>query len=138
MSGYVSIDLRRAVEDRSGACCEYCRLSQSDSAFRFHIEHIIAEKHGGKTILENLALSCPTCNAYKGSDISSIDWGFTNQVHPLFNPRTQIWLDHFTIKNVEIHPLTPVARVTVFLLRLNAPSRLEERIILKKLKRYPC
>jgi hypothetical protein len=37
------------------------------------VDHIIAEKHGGQTLAENLALSCSLCNQAKGSDIASID-----------------------------------------------------------------
>jgi 5-methylcytosine-specific restriction endonuclease McrA len=37
------------------------------------MEHIIAEKHGGTTFLENLALACPYCNRAKGTDLGSID-----------------------------------------------------------------
>jgi len=71
---YISPQLRRAVTERAGDCCEYCRISQSDQFFVFEIDHIIAEKHGGQTLSENLCLSCPDCNAFKGSDIASIDW----------------------------------------------------------------
>src|SRR5579883_3140247 len=35
--------------------------------------HAIAQKHGGPTEAENLALSCALCNKNKGSDIASLD-----------------------------------------------------------------
>jgi hypothetical protein len=44
---YISPQLRRAVIERAGNCCEYCRISQDDQFFAFEIDHIIAEKHGG-------------------------------------------------------------------------------------------
>jgi len=37
-----------------------------------------------------------------------------------------------------VEPLTPEGRVTVFLLRLNAPERVAERELLIGLNRYPC
>ena len=37
------------------------------------MEHIIAEKHDGITESGNLALSCPCCNRFKGTDLGSID-----------------------------------------------------------------
>jgi 5-methylcytosine-specific restriction endonuclease McrA len=37
------------------------------------IEHIIAEKHGGATQEANLALTCPDCNRFKGTDLGSLD-----------------------------------------------------------------
>jgi len=53
---YIPIRLRETVIERAGGCCEYCRVSQEFSDVRFHIEHIIAIAHGGKTIENNLAL----------------------------------------------------------------------------------
>ncbi|WP_408103981.1 HNH endonuclease [Tolypothrix campylonemoides] len=32
----------------------------------------MAVKHGGETTAENLALSCLSCNRYKGSDFATI------------------------------------------------------------------
>ena len=70
---YVSAELRRQVIEAASNCCEYCRLSQDDYPFSFHMEHVISEKHGGETTFENLALSCPTCNLFKGSGIAGAD-----------------------------------------------------------------
>ncbi len=134
---YIDAALRRLVIERAGNCCEYCLLDQADSPFSFHIEHIIAEKHGGKTEADNLCLSCPECNAFKGSDIGSID-PETGLLTPLFHPRQQQWNEHFRLNDSQIEPLTPEGRVTVFLLRLNDEERLAERVLLLQLKRYPC
>src|SRR4051812_28382155 len=92
---HVPVALRRAVIVRAGNCCEYCRLSQADYPFAFHSEHIIAEKHRGQTVLDNLALSCPDCNTFKGSNLTSIDWDETGEITPLYSPRSHRWLDHF-------------------------------------------
>ena len=65
---------RRAVWERAGRRCEYCRLHQDHLPFTtFHIEHVIARKHGGTGDLANLALACDRCNACKGSDLTGID-----------------------------------------------------------------
>ena len=50
------------ARQRAGNRCEYCRLLQEHSALRFHIEHIVAQQHGGTDDPENLALACPECN----------------------------------------------------------------------------
>jgi hypothetical protein len=50
---------RRFVVARAGGACEYCRLLQDASGVTFHIEHVVPSSLGGKTILANLALSCP-------------------------------------------------------------------------------
>lgn len=90
------------------------------------MDHIVAEKHGGKTEAENLANSCILCNQRKGSDLASID-PETGAVVPLFHPRRDSWADHFRLMGGRIEPLTPAGRVTVTLLRLNDPERIEER-----------
>lgn len=92
----------------------------------FEMEHIISEKHAGTTEEDNLALACPYCNRSKGTDLGSID-PETGQLTPFFNPRTQIWNDHFRLDGAEIVPLTPEGRVTVAILQFNHPERVEER-----------
>jgi hypothetical protein len=115
---YVSAALRRLVIQRSGGKCEYCLYPQQASLFSFEIEHIIAEKHDGVTESENLALSCPTCNRFKGSDIGSID-PETRQLTPLFHPRTQHWWEHFCLESALIIPQTAEGRVTAKILQFN-------------------
>lgn len=134
---YVNATLRRQVTERARNCCEYCLVSEDDENVSFHIEHIIAEKHGGKTTANNLCLSCPACNLYKGTDLASIDWE-TELITPLFNPRKQKWLDHFQLNGIVIEPRTPEGRVTVFLLKLNQSERLAERHLWVQLGSYPC
>ncbi len=132
---YISVELRRVVRERASNCCEYCLRSQDDRRLPYHIEHILPEQHGGATTLDNLALSCPDCNAYKGPNIGSYD---NNQFAPFYNPRTQSWRDHFTLNGESIQPLTPEGRVTVRLLQLNQAEYLLERKSLILLNRYPC
>lgn len=84
----ISADLRHKVIERAENCCEYCLLSQEDYLFPYHIDHIVAEKHAGKTQLDNLCLSCPVCNTFKGSDLGSLDPA-TGEFSYLYNPRKQ-------------------------------------------------
>jgi hypothetical protein len=99
------------------------------------MEHVIAEKHGGRTEADNLALACPYCNRAKGSDIGSID-PVTSELTPLFNPRTQLWNEHFVLEGSGIVPLTSVGRVTVAILQMNDPERTLERARLIRSGRY--
>lgn len=141
MSGtYISPQLRRAVIKRAGDCCEYCRISQADQFFAFEIDHIIAEKHGGQTLIENLCLSCPDCNTFKGSDIASIDWEAGETLTRLYNPRQDAWDAHFRIDVAtgRIEAQTAVGRVTAYLLRLNDRDRMTDRKLLIDAGRYPC
>lgn len=134
---YISAEIRRQVTGKAGNCCEYCRLSQEDNTFSFQVDHIIAEKHGGATELDNLSWSCPDCNGYKGSDIGSIDPD-TGRLTSLYNPRQQEWNEHFRLDGPIIEPLTPEGRVTVRLLKLNRSEQVNERRGLIKFGRYPC
>jgi 5-methylcytosine-specific restriction endonuclease McrA len=135
MSTYVPASLRRQVIERAGDRCEYCRFPQKATLLAFEMEHIIAEKHGGITSLENLALSCPYCNRAKGTDLGSID-PETNQLVPFFNPRTQSWQEHFALTGAVIMPLTAEGRVTVLILQFNHPDRLQERERLLAIGQY--
>ena len=82
---YVPVALRRIVRTRSGERCEYCLIPEALTLAPHWVDHIVAEKHGGKTEEDNLALSCVLCNQHKGSDLTSID-PESGQITPLFHP----------------------------------------------------
>jgi hypothetical protein len=46
---YVPAALRRLVRERAGDRCEYCLIPESASFAPHWIDHVVAEKHGGKT-----------------------------------------------------------------------------------------
>jgi hypothetical protein len=123
---HIPAALRRLVRERAADRCEYCLILESVTFAPHCIDHILAEKHGGKTEAENLANSCILCNQRKGSDLSSIDYE-TGQVVTLFHPRRDRWKDHFRPVGALIEPLTPTGRATERLLQLNHPDRVEER-----------
>lgn len=134
---HIPAALRRVVIERAGNCCEYCRLSQDDNYFTFHVDHIISKKHDGDTTRDNLCLSCPSCNIAKGSDIAGAD-PTTGDATFLYHPRQQQWIDHFELRGSMIHGKTAAGRLTVQLLRLNSKERITERDGLIELGRYPC
>lgn len=136
MSTRPSARQRRQVYLRAAGRCEYCLVHQNDSYAPHQIDHVIAEKHGGTTILSNLALSCVLCNRRKGSDISSVD-PETRQVAPLYNPRTELWSHHFSLEGLRVVGKTPEGRATVALLQLNRVKRQLERQALMAARRYP-
>ena len=126
---YISVALRKQVYDRANGCCEYCLIPDIASFLPHEIDHIIAEKHDGRTESENLALSCTLCNKHKGSDLASID-PETKKIVPLYHPRQNLWHEHFCLSDGEFLPLTAIGRVTIRLLQLNRPNRVEERQVL--------
>ena len=103
-----------------------CKDQQELTASTHQVDHVIAEKYGGQTVIENLALSCTVCNRRKGSDLSSLD-PVAGTLVPLFNPRTQSWSTHFRLEEAHILGVTIEGRTTVAFLRLNAVERLMER-----------
>jgi 5-methylcytosine-specific restriction endonuclease McrA len=123
---YVPTALRREVIKRAANRCEYCLLPAEIAFYPHEVDHVITEKHGGVTEIDNLAFACWRCNRHKGSDLTSFD-PETQQLSPLFNPRIQIWSEHFAYEGERIVGLTMEGRTTVNLLRLNSEERLLER-----------
>ncbi len=118
---------RNEVQQRAGDCCEYCQIPQAAVPFvPFHVEHIIARQHQGNDEPTNLAFACHRCNAYKGTNLSSID-PETAAIVQLFHPRKDYWANHFLLRGAEIIPLTATGRATARLLRFNDRYRLELR-----------
>ena len=102
-------------------------MPQSAAPFlSFHIEHITARQHGGDDDSSNLALACPDCNAHKGPNLTSIDPA-SGHVVTLFNPRQDIWSEHFAFEGPMIIGQTPTGRATVQLLYMNEDARVEMR-----------
>jgi hypothetical protein len=104
-------------------------MAEAVTFMAHEVDHVVAEKHGGLTKEDNLALCCTICNKYKGTDLTSIDPD-TGAIEPLFHPRRDRWIDHFRIAEGRFEPLTPTGRVTVRLLQFNQPARIEERQLL--------
>jgi hypothetical protein len=85
-----------------------------------HVEHIIPLSREGNSDEANLWLACAWCNSFKGAQDRARD-PQTDETVPLFNPRTQVWRDHFRWSDdgTEIVGLTSVGRATVIALQMN-------------------
>jgi len=92
----------------------------------FHVEHIRARQHDGDDAKGNLALACPDCNRHKGPNLTGID-PETQQVTLLFNPRTDIWDEHFQMSGSIITGRTRAGRATAHLLQMNIVERVRMR-----------
>lgn len=136
MSERPATALRGLVPARATRRCEYCLIHEEDAHFPHQPDHIIACKHRGPTHESNLAWACYLCNILKGTDIASVDVE-TGQIVRLFNPRSDRWLDHFRLEEGRIVPLTPIDRVTEYLLQFNRPQTVQERRWLIAAGRYP-
>lgn len=134
----IPVALRREVIARARHRCEYCGISDDATLVSHEVDHIVAERHGGKTVRENLAYSCFRCNRLKGSDLTSID-PHTGKITRLFNPRADTWRRHFLLVGVDaalIEPLTAVGRTTVQFLRRNDIEWVALRAELQRQGRY--
>jgi len=129
-------ELRRSVAERGDYLCEYCLMAEADRFSRYHVDHIISLKHGGSTIPDNLAYTCIYCNLQKGTDLGSIIWR-TGELVRFFNPRGDVWGDHFRLDEAMIQPLTDIGEVTTRILQFNSEDRILERQNLIGVGRYP-
>lgn len=126
--------LQQLVWQRARQRCEYCQVSADTALLPFQIDHIIAEKHGGLTMAENLALSCERCNSHKGPNIA----GYLEGHHvPLFSPRQDRWADHFEWAGPVLAGKTPVGKVTIEVLAINLPYRIALRAALMEEGIFP-
>ena len=136
MRGKVPDRIRKLVQERAGFRCEYCKVHEDDSFLPFEVDHIISLKHGGGNELENLAYACPHCNQNKGTDIATFIRNY-DDIIPIFNPRKQLWPQHFFVVAGEIVSKTRTGEATVKLLKLNEPERIIHRRLLSETGGYP-
>lgn len=117
---YIPRRLRELIAAQARYRCGYCLTQERVIGMPMEIEHIIPEAQAGETVEDNLWLACSLCNAYKGEQTSALD-PISNEIVPLFNPRTQHWGDHFRWNQMgdEIIGLTSIGRATVVALHLN-------------------
>lgn len=125
------------VADRANHRCEYCRAPEIVFNFPFEVEHITPTYRGGTEQGVNLALACRACNLRKGTKISGTDADDTEV--PLFNPRQNNWDENFQVENESgrIIGITPIGRVTVTVLAMNAPSQVTARQLWIRLGLFP-
>lgn len=115
--------LRKAVIESSQGRCAYCHNPENLMGVTFEVDHITPRSTKGKTVIENLCLTCPTCNRHKANRVSAVD-PVSNQTVDLFHPNQNRWADHFKWSNdkSEILGLTPTGRATVEALHINRPA----------------
>jgi hypothetical protein len=136
MKQKVTDEMREKVRKRAEHRCEYCLLPERDGLIKFHVEHIRSSKHGGSDDLENLAYACPDCNLFKGTDLGTIlgeDETFTR----FFNPRKDVWEEHFKVVDCTIYPNTEIGEATIKIFQMNKPERTELRQLFAEDGLYP-
>ncbi len=137
-SEYIPVALKQLVFDRAKGLCEYCRSQARFAIDPLVIDHIQPVSRGGKTIAENLALSCQTCNNYKYTKTEALD-PVTNQSVSLFHPREMLWEEHFTWNEdvTQAIGINPVGRATISLLQINRDGVVNMRRVLAIMGYHP-
>ena len=122
--------LRQQVIAASSYRCEYCQTPSQVTGTPLVMEHILPRSLGGTDERSNLAAACYRCNEFKGAKTEALD-PETQQLVPLFNPRTDAWTGNFRWSNGGTHIIgtTPQGRATVVALRLNNDNIVSARSI---------
>ena len=128
--------LYEQVRQRAQYRCEYCHYPELLSTAPLSIDHLQPQSLGGTDNLDNLALACRRCNERRYNFTIGIDPD-TGKETPLFNPRQQIWAEHFmwTFDGLCIIGKTPTGRATCERLDLNDERR-GEKFIQKSRQRW--
>ncbi|MFN6498424.1 MAG: HNH endonuclease [Nostoc sp. DedQUE01] len=110
---------KEIVRKRANYLCEYCHSPKRISTTRFTVDHLILKSIGGDEI-NNLALACRRCNERRYNFVPGYD-SETQAIVPLFNPRQQIWSEHFlwSADGRTIFGITPIGRATCKRLDMN-------------------
>jgi MinD superfamily P-loop ATPase len=120
-------ELVRLVHQRANFQCEYCQTSQRITGQAMHVDHI---DPFGEDILENLCLACGNCNMSKARAVTGND-SLTGEIVTLYNPRNQIWNDHFVwmSNGYILEGITSIGRATIERLKINQERVLDARLL---------
>jgi HNH endonuclease len=134
----ISESVQAQVRQRADQLCEYCHASEQWQYVRFTVDHVRPLSLGGVDDLENLALACFHCNRRKTNRLTAVD-PQSNEETPLFNPRQQVWCEHFiwSADGLLILALTTVGRATIATLALNRERVINIREADKAIGRHP-
>jgi HNH endonuclease len=123
---------------RAGYRCEYCRAPEVAYNFAFEVEHITPQAHEGRSVDENFALACQSCNLHKATHTTAVDPEIQAVVR-LFNPRSDAWTEHFRAsrESLMIIGLTAIGRATIVQLKMNSEFQLAARRQWRSLGLFP-
>jgi len=102
------------------------------------MEHVIPIAAGGQATEANLALSCFACNRRKWDRRSGLDPAAGSEQR-LFNPRTDLWNEHFAWSRDGLSVLggSSIGRATVSVLEMNRERLQQIRAADVALGRHP-
>jgi hypothetical protein len=134
----VSAAIRELIRYRANHLCEYCHTSELWQYVRFTIDHVLPLSQGGTHTPANLALACFHCNRHKGERSTAVDT-ITGSEAPLFNPRRDVWAEHFlwSADGLWIVGRTSTGRATIIALEMNRPWAVNIRAADRVVGRHP-
>jgi len=114
---YIPAELRRRVAAQARYRCGYCQTAEELCGTPMQMDHLMPEARGGATEEDNLWLACSQCNNHKADRTTALD-PVTGQMVRLYDPRRQIWSEHFAWVDsaTRVFGLTPAGRATVLAL----------------------
>ncbi len=135
---YLPDELKNKIRCAAQNRCGYCLTPQEIVSMPLEIEHLRPTAEGGTDEEENLWLACRNCNGFKHAKTNHLD-PQTNIETAIFNPRKQIWDEHFEFSEdeTEIIGKTACGRATVIALRLNFEQAVSARKIWVSVGWYP-
>lgn len=137
-SAYITVALERLIVARAGGRCEYCQSRADFATEDFAVDHIHARSRGGLSTAENLAYACSGCNGRKYNKSEAADPS-DGTITPLYNPRTQVWQEHFAWEAgyLRVIGITPTGRATVAALQMNRVGVVNLRRALYAIGQHP-
>ncbi|MBX7170601.1 MAG: HNH endonuclease [Pyrinomonadaceae bacterium] len=131
-------ELDQKIRQKAKNRCGYCLNPQELMPFKLEVEHIYPKALGGETVEENLWLACRECNGHKSKKVKATD-SLSGKTFKLFNPRTQIWKEHFEFSQdkTEIIGKTPCGRATVDALQMNNIYQTTARLAWVETGKFP-
>jgi HNH endonuclease len=121
--------IQQFVRQRACFLCEYCHSPEFLSTAPLTIDHLTPQSLGGADNVENLALACRRCNERRYNFTTGID-PQTQKESLLFNPRQQIWAEHFiwAEDKLRIVGISTIGRATCERLDINDDRRADKFI----------
>lgn len=116
--------IRSLVRERAGFQCEYCGVTEEDSAAELTIDHHQPRSRGGDDSPDNLVYCCHTCNGHKASY-----WPRSAGEPLLWNPRAASSAKHFLLlADGNVIATSPVGQFTIDRLCLNRSHLIAHRL----------
>ena len=126
------------MRQRARQLCEYCHTAEQWQYVRFTVDHVVPLSQGGSDDMDNLALACFHCNRRKAGRVEAVD-PVTGETVALFNPRRQLWQDHFvwSADGLQVIGVTSEGRTTVEALAMNRERVISIRAADRVVGRHP-